>query len=63
MLLHFITSSNSAQPLSQRQQEYGHSDLMPMTKDLESHIAESCKMVATTYGIFKSEAAEQVIIS
>ncbi|GLU06057.1 hypothetical protein SLE2022_231210 [Rubroshorea leprosula] len=59
VLLHFITSSNSAQPLSQGQQEYGHSDLMPMSKDLESHIAESCKMVATTYGIFKSEAAEQ----
>ncbi|KAF5733142.1 hypothetical protein HS088_TW17G00679 [Tripterygium wilfordii] len=59
MLLLFIQSSNASHPLSQKQWEYGHSNLFPETTDIEAQIAESCKMVATLYGIFKSKAAEQ----
>ncbi|KAJ9687744.1 hypothetical protein PVL29_016280 [Vitis rotundifolia] len=60
MLLHFIVSSNGIESFPRKQQDYDSSHLMPSTADLAAHIAESCKMVSTSYGIFKSKAAEQV---
>ncbi|OMO70223.1 hypothetical protein CCACVL1_19055 [Corchorus capsularis] len=59
VLLHFIQSSNSSRTSSRRQQEHGHSNLIPTTTDLEAYIADSCKMVSTSYGPFKDKAAEQ----
>lgn len=58
MLLHFLQSSNESRSSSQKQREYDHPDIV--ATDLEARIAESCKMVSTSYGIFKSKAAEQV---
>lgn len=60
VLLHFIHSSNDRQSLAQKQQKYGESDYMITTANLEAHIAESCMMVATAFGLFKSKAVEQV---
>ncbi|KAK6263535.1 Root UVB sensitive family - like 6 [Theobroma cacao] len=59
VLLHFIHSSNNGQYSSRSQQEHDHSNLMPSTTDFAAHIADSCKMVSTSYGLFKSKAAEQ----
>ncbi|XP_022724337.1 protein root UVB sensitive 6-like [Durio zibethinus] len=59
VLLHFIRSSNNSQSSSRSQQEHGHSNLMPTTADFEPHIADSCKMVSTSFGLFKNKAAEQ----
>ncbi|KAE8695531.1 Protein root UVB sensitive 6 [Hibiscus syriacus] len=55
VLLHFIHSANNRQSSSISQQE----DLVPTTTDFEPHVAESCKMVSTSYGHFKNKAAEQ----
>lgn len=33
---------------------------MPTYVDYEAQIAESCKIVSTSYGFFKRESAEQV---
>lgn len=60
MLLHFIVSSNGSESFPTKQQDYDSTHLMPSTADLAAHIAESCKMVSTSYGLFKSKAAEQV---
>ena len=60
MLLHFIASSNGSETFPRKQQGYDSSSPMPSTADLAAHIAESCKMVSTSYGLFKSKAAEQV---
>lgn len=60
MLMHFIHSSNNNCSSPSKQQEYGHSNFILSAADLESHIAESCKMVSTLYAPFKSKAAEQV---
>lgn len=59
MLLHFIVSSNGSESFPTKQQDYDSTHLMPSTADLAAHIAESCKMVSTSYGLFKSKAAEQ----
>lgn len=60
MLLHFIRSSNENQSFSRKHQEDVYLKSMPSTNDLEAHVAESCKMVSTSYALFKSKAAEQV---
>ncbi|KAG4207719.1 hypothetical protein ERO13_A03G081200v2 [Gossypium hirsutum] len=54
VLLHFIHSANNS--LSSRSQQ---EHLMPAATDFELHIAESCKMVSTSYRHFKNNAAEQ----
>lgn len=59
VLLHFIRSSTGNQSFSRKHLEDDDSKLMPSTNDLEARIAESCKMVSTSYGLFKSKAAEQ----
>ncbi|OVA15487.1 Vitamin B6 photo-protection and homoeostasis [Macleaya cordata] len=67
VLLHFIRSSNE----NQSSGNHGGSDSskflgyfsthqpLPTNVDLEAHIAESCKVVSASYGIFKRKAAEQ----
>ncbi|KAL1200825.1 Protein root UVB sensitive 6 [Cardamine amara subsp. amara] len=52
VLLHFMNQSKDGTPKSVEQSA-------PMEYELESRIAESCEMVSTSYGIFKSRAAEQ----
>ncbi|MBA0556058.1 hypothetical protein Golob_026192 [Gossypium lobatum] len=54
VLLHFIHSADNS--LSSRSQQ---EHLMPAATDFELHIAESCKMVSTSYRHFKHNAAEQ----
>ncbi|PPD92906.1 hypothetical protein GOBAR_DD10151 [Gossypium barbadense] len=56
VLLHFIHSADNS--LSSRSQ---HEHLMPAATDFELHIAESCKMVSTSYRHFKNNAAEQAV--
>jgi hypothetical protein len=60
VLLHFMQSSNESRSSAQKQREYDYPDIVSTATDLEARIAESCKMVSTSYGIFKSKAAEQV---
>ncbi|XP_057977842.1 protein root UVB sensitive 6 isoform X2 [Malania oleifera] len=55
VLLHFIHSSNK----NHTSKDWESSNLMLTITDLEDHIAKSCKMVSTSYGLFKSKAAEQ----
>lgn len=57
MLLHFMNQSKDGTSKSVVQSDPGFA---PMEYELESRIAESCEMVSTSYGIFKSRAAEQV---
>ncbi|XP_041012123.1 protein root UVB sensitive 6 [Juglans microcarpa x Juglans regia] len=59
MLLHFIQESNKSHLSARKQSEYGYSDIVSPTTDLEAHVVESCKMVSASYGIFKSKAAEE----
>ncbi|KAF8412032.1 hypothetical protein HHK36_004592 [Tetracentron sinense] len=68
VLLHFIRSSNEYQSSLRKQRGSDSSDFigslssyhpLSTTIDLEAHIAESCKMVSTSYGLFKRKAAEQ----
>lgn len=61
VLLHFMHLSFDSQHLSQKEKTGGYLNFEPTAKDLEACIVESCKMVSTSYGIFKSKAAEQVI--
>lgn len=58
VLLHFIRSSSGAQNSSRKQGD-GFSNSVPTTTNLEAEIAASCKMVSTSYEIFKSKASEQ----
>ncbi|KAB1208632.1 hypothetical protein CJ030_MR7G007718 [Morella rubra] len=60
VLLHFVQSSNDDRSSAGKQREYDSSDFVSTPSDLEARIAESCKMVSSSYGIFKSNAAEQV---
>lgn len=53
VLLHFMNQSKDGTPKPVEKSA-------PMEYELESRIAESCEMVSTSYGIFKSRAAEQV---
>ncbi|OAY45098.1 protein root UVB sensitive 6 isoform X2 [Manihot esculenta] len=59
VLLHSINSSNDSSSSSWKQQQYGHSNYILSVNDIEAHIADSCRMVSTLYGPFKSKAAEQ----
>ncbi|KAJ6309272.1 hypothetical protein OIU76_018797 [Salix suchowensis] len=53
VLMHFIHSSNKNRSYPSKQQEHGHSNFILSAADLESHIAESCKMVSTLYDPFQ----------
>ncbi|XP_010442453.1 PREDICTED: protein root UVB sensitive 6 isoform X1 [Camelina sativa] len=56
VLLHFMNQSKDGIPKLMEQSDPAFA---PMEYELESRIAESCEMVSTSYGIFKSRAAEQ----
>lgn len=60
MLLSFIKSSNENKVSSQKQREDLNSNVMLTVADLEACIADSCKVVANSYGLFKNKAKEQV---
>ncbi|KAI5356429.1 PREDICTED: root UVB sensitive [Prunus dulcis] len=59
VLLHFMHLSFDSQHLSQKEKTGGYLNFEPTAKDLEACIVESYRMVSTSYGIFKSKAAEQ----
>ncbi|XP_023553117.1 protein root UVB sensitive 6-like [Cucurbita pepo subsp. pepo] len=58
VLLHFIRSSSGGQKSSRKQGD-AISNSVPAVTNLEAQIAASCKMVSTSYEIFKSKASEQ----
>uniref|UniRef100_A0A2P2LVI1 Protein root UVB sensitive 6-like n=1 Tax=Rhizophora mucronata TaxID=61149 RepID=A0A2P2LVI1_RHIMU len=60
LLLRYIHLSSNGGSLTSKQHEQGHSNYVLSMGDLETRIAESCKMVSTLYGSFKIKAAEQV---
>ncbi|GAB4847434.1 Protein root UVB sensitive 6 [Ancistrocladus abbreviatus] len=59
VLLHIIHSAMKNQYHPRKHYENDISDPVAAPVDIEAHVAESCKMVSTTYGVFKSKAAEQ----
>jgi hypothetical protein len=65
VLLHFINASH-ARRLKQKQANSSHSDnyenLYTRNMDFLAHIAESCKIVSSSYGTFKKKAREQVTL-
>ena len=61
MLLNFINSSNQSKVSSSKRGEDLNSNMHTIA-DLEACVADSCKMVANTYGLFKNNAKEQVPI-
>ncbi|KAJ1427079.1 Root UVB sensitive family [Sesbania bispinosa] len=60
VLLSFIKSSNESKVSSWKQRDDLNSNLLLTVADLEACIADSCKMVANSYGLFKNKANEQV---
>ncbi|KAK6159725.1 hypothetical protein DH2020_003106 [Rehmannia glutinosa] len=58
VLLHIICSSNRSQTAS-RKLEHDLSSVSSTLGDLQSHVAESYKMVSALYGPFKNKAKEQ----
>ncbi|KAK6915831.1 Root UVB sensitive family [Dillenia turbinata] len=59
VLLHLIRSSNESQSSNRNSCDYNGSKLTLTAAHLEDSIAESCKMVSITYGLFKSKALEE----
>ena len=59
VLLYFMQSSYNSQHMYQKEKKDEFLKFEPTAKDLEACIVESCKMVSTKYGIFKSKAKEQ----
>ncbi|KAI5658187.1 hypothetical protein M9H77_26980 [Catharanthus roseus] len=60
VLLHIVRSSNeNASPTRKNVHGNDPSVFLPTTADLQSHVAESYKMVSALYGPFKSKAKEQ----
>lgn len=60
VLLHSIQSSLKKQTASGKGYEHDSLDSLAMPVDIESLVADSCKMVSSTYGLFKYKTAEQV---
>ncbi|XP_057529614.1 protein root UVB sensitive 6-like isoform X2 [Amaranthus tricolor] len=60
VLLHSIRSSVKKQTASGKHYEHDSLNSTAMPDDIDSLVAESCKMVLSTYGLFKYNAAEQV---
>ncbi|KAI4296139.1 hypothetical protein L6164_036122 [Bauhinia variegata] len=58
VLLHFINSSNESQA-SQKRMDDPKSKLLPTVANLGTCISDSCKVVASTYGVFKSKAKDK----
>lgn len=61
MLLSFLKSSNESKVSSWKQSEDLNSNVMLTVADLEAFcIADSCKIVTNSYGLFKNKANEEV---
>ncbi|KAG8364031.1 hypothetical protein BUALT_Bualt19G0083900 [Buddleja alternifolia] len=58
VLLHIIRTSNYDEP-SSKKGEHNRSSALPTLGDLQSHVAESYKMVSALYVPFKNKAKEQ----
>lgn len=58
VLLHIIRASNK-DIVSSRTREHDYLSIQPTSADIESHIAESYKLVSALYGPFKNKAKEQ----
>ncbi|XP_061357269.1 protein root UVB sensitive 6 [Gastrolobium bilobum] len=59
VLLSFIKSSNESKDSSWKQREDLSSTVMHTVADMEARIADSCKIVADSYGLFRNKANEQ----
>nr|KYP52099.1 UPF0420 protein C16orf58 isogeny [Cajanus cajan] len=59
VLLSFLKSSNESMASSLKQREDVNSNMMHTVSDIESCIADTCKIVASSYGLFKNKAKEQ----
>lgn len=59
VLLHFLHSSYRCRTLASKHMKDGNLHSTPGAGDLEAQIAESCKIVSSSYGLFKRKAAEQ----
>lgn len=60
VLNHSIRSSVKKKSASEKHHEHDSLGSIAMPVNIESLVAESCKMVSSTYGLFKYKAAEQV---
>ncbi|KAK9678011.1 hypothetical protein RND81_11G181700 [Saponaria officinalis] len=59
VLLHSIRSSLKKHAGSENHNKYVNLDTVPTFSDIEGVVAESCKTVSSTYGLFKYKATEQ----
>ncbi|KAH9627142.1 hypothetical protein KSS87_018382 [Heliosperma pusillum] len=59
VLLHSIRSSLKEHTVPGNHNKYVNLDIVPTFSDIEGVVAESCKMVSNTYGLFKYKATEQ----
>ncbi|KAL9246097.1 hypothetical protein vseg_019675 [Gypsophila vaccaria] len=59
VLLHSIRSSLKKHAVSGKHNKYVNLETVPTFSDIEGVVAESCKTVSTTYGLFKYKATEQ----
>jgi len=64
VLLHFINASHARRLKQKQKQKQANPDrsehLYSRNMDFLAHIAESCKIVSSSYGTFKKKAREQV---
>ena len=58
VLLHFINASHARKRMNSSRSDH-HGNLHPRNMDFLAHIAESCKIVSSSYGTFKKKAREQ----
>ncbi|CAL0332714.1 unnamed protein product [Lupinus luteus] len=59
VLLSFLNSANESKVSSWKQGEDFNSNVTHTVSDFEARIAESCRIVANSYGLFKNKANEQ----
>lgn len=61
VLLHFINASHANLNARKRMNSNrSYQNANPLNMDFIPHIAESCKIVTSSYGVFKKKAREQV---
>lgn len=63
MLLHFINASHANLNARKRMNSNRSYQYNPLNMDFVPHIEESCKIVMSSYGVFKKKAREQVNIT
>lgn len=60
VLLHSLRSSVKKQASLGKNEEIDTSNFTGTSTDIEAQVAESCKVVSATYGLFKDKAAQEV---